>query len=97
MRFVIGTWWMMKKPPRQQRQKYFLIAVMMMMFRVVVPQSGEDDVASGEVFPSVKNQGNRTRRRFLQHHIISPYTQENKSPHPMRPRGCQALDGNMKD
>jgi len=34
-----------------------LDAVMMMMFRVVVPRSGEDDVASGEVLPSVKNQG----------------------------------------
>jgi hypothetical protein len=28
------------------------------LFRVVIAQSGEDDVASGEVFPSVKNQGN---------------------------------------
>jgi hypothetical protein len=31
-------------------------ALMMMMFRIVVPRSGEDDVASGEVLPSVKNQ-----------------------------------------
>jgi hypothetical protein len=63
MRFVIGIWWILKKPPRQRRQKYFLIAVMMMMFRVVVPRSGEDDVASGKVFPLVNNQGNRTKRR----------------------------------
>jgi hypothetical protein len=27
------------------------------MLTLMVPQSGEDDVASGEVFPSVKNQG----------------------------------------
>ena len=27
------------------------------LFRVVIPRSGEDDVASGEVFPSVENQG----------------------------------------
>jgi hypothetical protein len=27
------------------------------MLALMVPRSGEDDVASGEVFPSVKNQG----------------------------------------
>ena len=32
-------------------------ALMMTMFRVVVARSGEDDAASGEVLPSVKNQG----------------------------------------
>src|SRR3989337_1522272 len=74
-----------------------LDALMMMMFRVVVPRSGEDDVASGEVLPSVKNQGNRTRRRSLHHHVFSPYTQENKYPHPTRTRGCQALAGKVKD
>ena len=29
----------------------------LVMTCVVVPRSGEDDAASGEVFPSVKNQG----------------------------------------
>jgi hypothetical protein len=71
--------------------------MMMMMFRVVVPRNGEDDAASGEVLPSVKNQGNRTRRRSLHHHVFGPYTQENKSPHPMLTRGCQALAGKVKD
>ena len=71
-----------------------LDALMMMMFRVVVPRSGEDDVASGEVLPSVKNQGIKPEGH---HHVFSPYTQENKSPHPTRTRGCQALVGKVKD
>jgi hypothetical protein len=97
MRFVIGNLVVVEEASPATAPEILLDALMMMMFRVVVPRSGEDDVASREVLPSVKNQGNRTRRRFLQHHVISPYTQENKSPHPTRPRGCQALDDKMKD
>ena len=63
----------------------------------MVPQRGEDDAASGEVFPSVKNQGIEPERDSPNTTCSAPAHKKTNLHTPTRSRGCQALDGEVKD
>jgi hypothetical protein len=61
------------------------------------PQRGRDDVASGEVFPSVKNQGIEPERESPNTTCSTPAHKKTNPRTPTRSRGCQSLDDKMKD
>ena len=67
------------------------------MLALIVPRSGEDDVASGEVFPSVKNQGIEPEGGSHNTTCLVPAHKKTNLHTPTRSRGCQALNGEMKD
>ena len=69
----------------------------LMMTCVVVPRSGEDDAASGEVFTSVKNQGIEPEGGPRNTTCSAPAHKKTNLHTSTRSRGCQALNGEMKD
>jgi hypothetical protein len=63
----------------------------------MVPRSGEDDLASNEVFPSVKNQGIKPEGESPNTTCLAPAQKKTNPRTQTWSRGCQSLGGKMKD